>query len=68
MSVKCPKCDFENSDDAIYCSKRTPPFKPLEEISPTKTLETPTEELTRGTTFTSRYEMIEALSKYETIL
>lgn len=35
----------------------------LEEISPTKTLETPARGFTTGTTFASRYEIIEELGK-----
>ena len=61
--MKCPKCNFDNPDDTIYCSKCTTPLKPLEEISPTKTLETPAKGLTTGTTFASRYEVVEELGK-----
>jgi TolB-like protein/Tfp pilus assembly protein PilF/predicted Ser/Thr protein kinase len=63
MSIKCPECQHENPDDTIYCGKCTTPLKPLEEISPTKTLETPVKGLTSGTTFASRYEVIEELGK-----
>ena len=38
-------------------------LKPSEKISPTKTLETPTEELTAGSTFAGRYQIIEELGK-----
>jgi serine/threonine protein kinase/tetratricopeptide (TPR) repeat protein len=62
--MKCPKCHFENPDDTIYCGKCATPLRPSEEISvPTQTLETPREELTRGSTFASRYEVIEELGK-----
>jgi len=61
--MKCPKCNFDNPDDTIYCGKCTTPLKPLEEISPTKTLETSAKGLTTGTTFASRYEVIEELGK-----
>jgi TolB-like protein/Tfp pilus assembly protein PilF/predicted Ser/Thr protein kinase len=61
--MKCPKCHFENPDDTLYCGKCSTPLKPLEEISPTKTLETPAKGLTKGTTFASRYEVIEELGK-----
>lgn len=52
MTIKCPKCQLENPDDTIYCGKCTTPLPSSEEISisQTKTLETPIEELTRGTT------------------
>jgi len=36
---------------------------PPEEISPTKTFEIPTEELTTGSTFAGRYKIIEELGK-----
>ncbi len=63
--MKCPKCDFENPDTQRFCGDCGTQFTSSEEVSvsPTKTLETPTEELTRGTTFASRYEIIEELGK-----
>jgi len=63
--MKCPKCDFENPDTQRFCGDCGTQLPSPEEVpvSPTKTLETPTEELTRGTTFASRYEIIEELGK-----
>jgi serine/threonine protein kinase/Flp pilus assembly protein TadD len=63
MSIKCPKCQFENPDDTFYCGRCKTQLKPLEEISVTKTLETPARGLTSGTTFAARYEVIEELGK-----
>ena len=63
MGIKCPKCHFENPDDTLYCGKCSTPLKPLEEISVTKTLETPAKGLTSGTTFATRYEVVEELGK-----
>ncbi len=63
MTIKCSKCNFENPDDTIYCGKCSTPLKPLEEISPTKTFETPAKGLTTGTTFASRYDVVEELGK-----
>jgi len=63
MSVKCPKCHHENSDDSIYCGKCTTPLKLPEEIDVTETMETPVEELSRGILFAGRYELIEELGK-----
>jgi len=65
MANKCPKCDTDNPSDSKYCKECATPLPSLEEIpaSPTKTLETPTKELTRGTIFASRYEIIEELGK-----
>ena len=56
--MKCPKCRFENPDDSKFCKECGTQIIPSEEISPTKTIETPTEELTTGSTFAARYEVI----------
>ncbi len=63
MAVKCPKCHHENSDDSIYCGKCTTSLKSPEEIDVTETMETPKEELTTGSTFAGRYQIIEELGK-----
>jgi len=63
--MECPKCYSENPDDSSFCGKCATPLPSLEEISasPTKTLEKVPDELTRGTTFAARYEVIEELGK-----
>jgi len=65
MNNRCPKCDFHNTSDSKYCKECGTQLPPSEEVSPslTKTLETPVEELTRGTIFADRYEIIEELGK-----
>jgi len=64
VAIKCPKCRSDNTDTARFCSNCAAPLHPSEKISaPTETLETPKEELTRGTTLASRYEIIEELGK-----
>jgi len=63
MSNKCPKCDTENPSDSKFCKECATPLPSSKEIPVTETLETPTEELTRGATFASRYEIIEELGK-----
>jgi serine/threonine protein kinase/uncharacterized protein HemY len=63
--MKCPKCNFENPADTKFCGECAAPLHPSEEISAplTKTLETPREELTTGSTFAGRYQIIEELGK-----
>lgn len=64
MSVKCPKCETENTQDSQFCKKCATPLPVLQDIDVTKTMEeAPKEELTRGTTFAGRYEIIEELGK-----
>ena len=63
MSVECPKCKTENTFDSQFCKSCATPLPFLKEIPVTETLETPTEELTRGAIFASRYEIIEELGK-----
>jgi serine/threonine protein kinase len=63
--MECPKCHFENPDNSSFCGKCAAPLPSVEEISatPTKTLKKASDELTRGTTFAARYEVIEELGK-----
>ena len=63
--MKCLKCRFENPDGTRFCGNCAAPLPFSEDIpsSATKTLETPILELTRGTTFANRYEIIEELGK-----
>ena len=63
MGIECPKCHFDNPDDTVYCGKCATSLPSSKEIPVTKTLETPTDRLTKGTTFASRYEIIEELGK-----
>jgi serine/threonine protein kinase/Tfp pilus assembly protein PilF len=63
--MKCPKCNFENPDTQRFCGDCGTQFPPADEISAplTETLETPKEELTTGSTFAGRYQIIEELGK-----
>ena len=64
MTTICPKCLHENPDDSIYCGKCTTPLKHSEDIpAHTETIEAPREELTTGSTFAGRYQIIEELGK-----
>jgi len=59
MSTQCPKCSAENTEDSQFCKKCATPLEA--DVVHTKTLETPIEELKRGTVFAGRYEIIEEL-------
>jgi len=59
--MKCPKCHFDNPENTNYCGKCATRLDSTPEISVTRTLETTTDELTRGVVFAGRYEIIEEL-------
>lgn len=63
MATKCPKCEFENPEGTRFCGNCAAPLHAAEDARPsfTRTLETPVEELRRGTLFAERYEIIEKL-------
>lgn len=63
MANECPKCKTNNPEESKFCMECTTPLPKIEEAVHTKTLETPAEELTRGSTFAGRYEIIEELGK-----
>jgi serine/threonine-protein kinase len=63
--MKCPKCDTDNTDAARFCSNCATSLIGAEEAQPlpTQTIEAPREELTTGSTFAGRYQIIEELGK-----
>jgi len=63
--MKCPKCHLDNPDDTRFCSNCGTQLTPSEEIplSRTETLRVPMRELTIGSTFAKRYEVIEELGE-----
>ena len=63
MGIKCPKCQFNNPDDTVYCGKCAAPLKSPEEISVTKTLITPTGRLPKGSTIAGKYQILEELGR-----
>lgn len=63
--MTCPKCHFKNPDDTLYCGKcgtQLPSSKQIS-VSHTETLQTPIKELTTGSTFAERYQIIAELGK-----
>ena len=63
MTNICPKCHHENPDDTLFCGKCGTQFPSPEEVKVTETLDAPKEELTTGSTFADRYQIIEELGK-----
>jgi len=63
MGIKCPKCQTDNPDSQKFCGECATPLPSSKEIPVTETLETPKEELTTGSTFAGRYQIIEELGR-----
>ena len=63
--MKCPKCNFENHSNSGFCSKCGTQLLPSKEIpiSQMETLQMPKNELTIGSLFAERYQIIEELGK-----
>ncbi len=71
--MKCPKCHFDNPSDSGFCNKcgtqigghepKSPEFGIVSPGFKTETLQTPIKELTTGSTFAGRYQIIEELGK-----
>jgi serine/threonine protein kinase/tetratricopeptide (TPR) repeat protein len=72
---RCPKCHLENNSDSKFCKECGTQLtldQPVQETTPssrdihvshTETLEAPKEELTTGSLFARRYQIIEELGK-----
>ena len=61
MTIECPKCQTQNPDSQKFCGECATPLEA--DVVQTKTIETPIEELTTGSTFAERYQIIEELGK-----
>jgi len=63
MAVKCPKCETINPPDSKFCRECATalPASEKPQISVTRTIELPADELERGMVFAGRYEIIEEL-------
>ena len=63
--MKCPQCDFDNPSGTRYCGNCGSSLYAPEKVSPppAETLRMPLKELSTGTIFARRYEVIEELGK-----
>ncbi len=64
MTIKCPKCHSDNPDTLKFCGECGTQLKETEaQPLSTQTIEASREELTTGSTFADRYQIIEELGK-----
>jgi serine/threonine-protein kinase len=63
--MDCPKCGFDNPSASSFCNKCGTQITPIEEVprAATETIQIPIKELTPGSTFAKRYQIIEELGK-----
>jgi serine/threonine protein kinase len=63
--MKCPQCQHENPDASRFCGNCATPLPVPSEayLSRTKTLLTPFQELSRGSVFAGRYEILDELGE-----
>ncbi|MGD9346270.1 MAG: protein kinase [Candidatus Aminicenantes bacterium] len=63
MGVKCPKCQRENPEDSLYCSKCGGYLKSSKDINVTKTFIAPSDKLQKGSIVAGRYTIVEELGR-----
>jgi serine/threonine protein kinase len=65
MGIKCPKCQYENPDDTIYCGKCGTSLQPEKEIpfSRTRTIQQPSKALPEGNMLAGKYKIVEPIGK-----
>ena len=63
--MKCPRCDSVNPSDSKFCKECATPLPASGDIdfSKTETIQTSIKELTTGSTFAGRFQIIEELGK-----
>jgi len=64
--MKCSKCGFDNPPDLTYCGKCGTHIQLSKDIPITKTIESPKEELTTGSIFGNRDELVPGTGLGET--
>jgi eukaryotic-like serine/threonine-protein kinase len=65
VAVKCPKCQVENAETSLFCSGCGTKLESAGEFSlfETETIQASVKELSTGSTFAGRYQIIEELGK-----
>ena len=65
MATKCPKCQFDNTDTAHFCSNCASPLANPEDIvaSKTMTIRQPTQKISNGDILARKYRIIEPIGK-----
>ncbi len=63
MATQCPKCKIENTKDSVFCKKCGTQLKPSHEISITRTILKPSDELAIGSTFAGKYNIIAEIGR-----
>jgi len=63
LTIQCPKCQTKNPSDSKFCKECATPLSSSQKVgfSQTETLLPPREDLTSGTVFAGRYQVIEEL-------
>ena len=65
MAIKCPKCQSDNTDSARFCSNCATQLMPGGQTPAvlTKTLESPTSILTKGSLVAGKYRILEEIGR-----
>jgi len=65
MGVRCPKCQYENPDDTLYCGKCGTLLRPEKEIpfSRTRTIQQLPKALAEGSVLAGKYRIVEPIGK-----
>jgi serine/threonine protein kinase len=61
MAVKCPRCQHDNPTETKFCGHCAAPLD--SSVLPTETFKAPIHELTTGSVFAGRYQVIEELGR-----
>ena len=61
--MKCPKCQAENTEDSVFCKRCATQLKSGQEISITRTIVKPSDELAIGSTFAEKYKIIAEIGR-----